>query len=85
MGSTDSVMAATGAAGFIGGRILGGIGTYAQITAVSWYVFHITGDPRALGILTSLSLAASVAASPIGGLLANRYPLQGVAAGAQII
>ena len=78
-------MAAPGAAGFIGGRILGGIGTYAQITAVSWYVFHITGDPRALGILTSLSLAASVAASPIGGLLANRYPLQGVAAGAQII
>ena len=45
MGSTDSVMAAPGAAGFIGGRILGGIGTYAQITAVSWYVFHITGDP----------------------------------------
>lgn len=84
VGSTDSVMAATGGARFLTGRLLGGIGTFAQLTAVSWYVFHTTGDARELGILSSLSLAAAVVMSPLGGLLANRYPLQRTAAASQL-
>ena len=52
------------------------IGTFLQQTAISWYLFRITGSTAALGRVALASQLPTIFAVPFAGVLADRIPRQ---------
>lgn len=56
------------------GQSISLVGGFAHSVAIAWYAFKITGSVALLGVLGFAALAPTLFASPIAGLLADRYP-----------
>ena len=54
-------------------RAVSSAGSYMQVVAASWLVYHLTNSAIAVGVLTSLALGPALVGGPIGGVLADRY------------
>lgn len=56
------------------GQSISLIGGFAHSVAIAWYAYKITGSVALLGVLGFAALSPTLFASPIAGLLADRYP-----------
>lgn len=54
-------------------RAISGLGSYMQLVASGWLVFHLTGSAMAVGVLGLLALGPALVGSPTGGWLADRF------------
>src|SRR5437867_3153745 len=63
---------------FFGGQLISLIGTWMQSTAQSWLVYRLTGSSLLLGSVGFASQFPVLLASPLGGIVADRYNLQRV-------
>lgn len=58
---------------FFVGQTISLVGTWMQSVAQSWLVYRLTGSPLLLGAVAFATQAPAFLASPIGGLLADRF------------
>lgn len=56
------------------GSLVSNIGTWMQNTAQAWMVLVLTTSGSALGITVALQLLPTLLLSPIGGVIADRFP-----------
>ena len=56
------------------GSLVSNVGTWLQSTAQAWLVLVLTGSGVALGVTVALQLLPSLLFSPLGGLVADRFP-----------
>ena len=56
------------------GSLISNIGTWMQNTAQAWLVLVLTDSGTALGITVALQLLPTLLLSPVGGVLADRFP-----------
>ena len=56
------------------GSFISNIGTWMQNTAQAWLVLVLTGSGTALGVTVALQLLPTLLLSPVGGVVADRYP-----------
>jgi MFS family permease len=56
------------------GQIISTSGTFMQSVAQAWLVLQLTNSGTALGVVTALQYLPVLFLSPIGGVLADRYP-----------
>lgn len=54
-------------------RAVSSAGSYMQVVAASWLVYHLTNSATAVGVLTSLALGPALVGGPLGGILADRH------------
>ena len=69
---------------FFGGQLISLIGTWMQSVAQSWLVYRLTGSSLLLGSVGFASQFPVMLASPLGGLVADRYNRQRVVIGTQV-
>jgi len=69
---------------FFGGQLISLIGTWMQSTAQSWLVYQLTGSSLLLGSVGFASQFPVLLASPLGGIVADRYNRQRVVIGTQV-
>ena len=69
---------------FFGGQLVSLIGTWMQSVAQSWLVYRLTGSSLLLGSVGFASQIPVFLASPLGGMVADRYNRQRVVIGTQI-
>jgi MFS family permease len=48
-------------------------GSYMQLVAATWYVFHLTGNATSVGVLSALALGPAMVGGPLGGALIDRF------------
>jgi len=58
---------------FFGGQLISLIGTWMQTVAQSWLVYRLTGSSVLLGSVGFASQIPVFLASPVGGIVADRY------------
>jgi len=56
------------------GSFVSNVGTWMQNTAQAWLVLVLTGSGTALGFTVALQLLPTLLLSPLGGVLADRFP-----------
>ena len=61
-------------------RSLNTLGNSVQIVAAGWLVYHLSGSALNVGLLSVVALASSLVGSPLGGVLADRFVVQRMAA-----
>ena len=59
---------------FFTGQSISLIGSWMQITALSWLIYDMTGSKLLLGLIGALSALPMVFLSLLGGIFADRYP-----------
>ena len=69
---------------FFGGQLISLIGTWMQSVAQSWLVYRLTGSSLLLGSVGFASQFPVLLASPIGGIVADRYNRHRVVIGTQV-
>src|SRR5437763_14988930 len=68
---------------FFYGQLVSLIGTWLQQTAMSWFVYEITGSKLLLGAVSAIGSAPMMIFSLWGGSLADRYPKRSILIGTQ--
>jgi MFS family permease len=68
---------------FFYGQLVSLIGTWLQQTAMSWFVYEITGSKFLLGVVSAVGSAPMMIFSLWGGSLADRYPKRSILIGTQ--
>ena len=68
---------------FFYGQLVSLIGTWLQQTAMSWFVYEITGSKFLLGAVSAVGSAPMMIFSLWGGSLADRYPKRSILIGTQ--
>src|ERR1700751_4414459 len=63
---------------FFWGQLVSLIGTWMQQTAMSWFVYQITGSKFLLGAVSAIGSAPMMIFSLWGGSLADRYPKRSI-------
>ena len=61
---------------FCSGQIFSLIGTWMQMVALSWLVYRLTGRATMLGLMTFCNMIPVFILAPLGGLVADRFPLR---------
>ena len=61
---------------FCSGQIFSLIGTWMQMVALSWLVYRLTGKATMLGLMTFCNMIPVFVLAPLGGLVADRFPLR---------
>ncbi len=56
------------------GQVVSTIGSLIQVTALSWYVYHISGSPFLLGLMGVFEFGPVLALSLFVGVLIERFP-----------
>jgi MFS family permease len=69
---------------FFGGQLISLIGTWMQSVAQSWLVYRLTKSSLLLGFVGFASQFPVFLASPLGGMVADRYNRQRVIIGTQV-
>src|SRR5437588_5938055 len=69
---------------FFSGQLISLIGTWMQTVAQSWLVYRLTGSPLLLGAVGFCSQIPVFLASPLGGIVADRYNRHRVVIGTQV-
>jgi MFS family permease len=69
---------------FFGGQLISLIGTWMQSVAQAWLVYRLTGSSLLLGSVGFASQFPVLLASPLGGIVADRYNRQRVVIGTQV-
>jgi MFS family permease len=69
---------------FFGGQVISLVGTWMQSVAEAWLVYRKTGSPALLGVLGFVSQIPIFLLSPVGGLVADRWPRRNVVIATQI-
>ena len=69
---------------FFGGQLISLVGTWMQSVAQSWLVYRLTGSSLLLGSVGFASQFPVFLASPIGGIVADRYNRKRVVIGTQV-
>jgi MFS family permease len=69
---------------FFNGQLISLIGTWMQTTALSWYVYQITGSKFLLGAVSAVGSAPMMLFSIWGGSLADLYPKRDILVATQI-
>ncbi len=69
---------------FFGGQLISLVGTWMQSIAQSWLVYRLTGSSLLLGSVGFASQFPVMLASPLGGIVADRYNRQRVVIGTQV-
>ena len=69
---------------YFSGQMVSVLGSWLQSVAQSWLVYRLTGSPLQLGLVAFVSQAPLLFLSPIGGIIADRYPRRWVVMGTQI-
>ena len=69
---------------FFGGQLISLIGTWMQSIAQSWLVYRLTGSSLLLGSVGFASQFPVLLASPLGGMVADRYNRHRVVIGTQV-
>lgn len=69
---------------FFGGQLISLIGTWMQSVAQSWLVYRLTGSSLLLGSVGFASQIPVLLASPLGGIVADRYNRQRIVIGTQV-
>ena len=59
---------------FFWGQLVSLIGTWLEQTAISWYVYQLTGSKLLLGVVSAVGSAPMMLFSIWGGSLADRFP-----------
>jgi len=59
---------------FFGGQLISLIGTWMQNVAQAWLVYRLTGSSVLLGLVSFSSQIPVFLISPIGGIVADRFP-----------
>lgn len=67
------------------GSFVSNIGTWMQNTAQAWLVLVLTDSGSALGITVALQLLPTLLLSPMGGVIADRYPKRTVMRTMQVL
>ena len=57
---------------YFGGQLVSLLGTWMTQTATVWLVYHLTGSPLWLGIVTLIGQAPAILLSPLGGVWVDR-------------
>lgn len=65
------------------GQTVSVLGSWLQSVAQSWLVYRLTGSSLQLGLVVFMAQAPLLFLSPIGGVLADRYPRRWVVVGTQ--
>jgi MFS family permease len=65
------------------GQMVSVLGSWLQSVAQTWLVYRLTGSSFQLGLLVFIGQAPLLFLSPIGGLVADRYPRRWVVVGTQ--
>lgn len=65
------------------GQMVSVLGSWLQSVAQAWLVYRLTGSSLQLGLLVFVGQAPLLFLSPIGGLVADRYPRRWVVVGTQ--
>ena len=68
---------------FLFGQMVSVLGSWLQSVAQSWLVYRLTGSSLQLGVLVFVGQAPLLFLSPVGGLVADRYPRRWVVVGTQ--
>ncbi|MBA2584909.1 MAG: MFS transporter [Chthoniobacterales bacterium] len=63
---------------FFYGQLVSLIGTWMQQTAMSWFVYQVTGSKFLLGAVSAIGSAPMMVFSIWGGSLADRYPKRNI-------
>ncbi|MEP6937679.1 MAG: MFS transporter [Chthoniobacterales bacterium] len=63
---------------FFYGQLVSLTGTWMQQTAMSWYVYELTGSKLLLGAVSAIGSAPIMLFSILGGSLADRYPKRSI-------
>ncbi|MDQ2869031.1 MAG: MFS transporter [Verrucomicrobiota bacterium] len=63
---------------FFYGQLVSLIGTWMQTTAMSWYIYEITGSKFLLGAVSAVGSAPMMLFSIWGGSLADRHPKRSI-------
>jgi MFS family permease len=63
---------------FFWGQLVSLIGTWMQLTAMSWFVYQITNSKLLLGVVAAMGSAPMMLSSVWGGSLADRYPKRSI-------
>ena len=69
---------------FFGGQLISLVGTWMQSVAQSWLVYRLTGSSLLLGAVGFASQFPVFLASPLGGVVADRYNRHRVVIGTQV-
>jgi len=69
---------------FFGGQIISLIGTWMQNVAEAWLIWRLTGSSALLGVLGFVSQIPIFLLSPVGGLVADRWPRRNVVIATQV-
>src|SRR5439155_25581716 len=69
---------------FFGGQLISLFGTWMQSAAQSWLVYRLTGSSLLLGSVGFASQFPVLLASPLGGMIADRYNRQRIVIGTQV-
>jgi MFS family permease len=69
---------------FFGGQIISLVGTWMQTVAEAWLIYRLTGSSVLLGLLGFVSQIPIFLLSPLGGLVADRWPRRNVVIATQV-
>jgi predicted MFS family arabinose efflux permease len=58
---------------FILARALSQLGGWMQVVAAGWMIYKLTGSAAAVGVLAAIQKVPTLAGTPLGGALADRY------------
>ena len=67
------------------GLFIGNVGTWMQMTAISWMLYEITNSPLQLGLNGVFRAVPSIALGIFGGAMADRYDRKRLMLATQII
>jgi MFS family permease len=59
---------------FFGGQLISLVGTWMQNVAQAWLVYRLTGSPVQLGLVSFAGQIPVFLISPLGGIVADRFP-----------
>src|SRR6185295_645609 len=65
------------------GQTVSLLGSWLQSVAQAWLVYRLTASPVHLGLVAFIGQAPLLVLSPIGGLVADRFPRRWVVVGTQ--
>jgi MFS family permease len=69
---------------FFSGQIISLVGTWMQTVAEAWLVYRLTGSSVLLGVLGFVGQIPIFLLSPVGGLVADRWPRRRVVIATQV-
>src|ERR1700675_4325489 len=66
------------------GQLISVLGSWLQSVAQAWLVYRLTGSSFQLGLVVFIGQAPLLFLSPIGGLIADRFPRRSVVVATQL-